>query len=134
MNEICSKFNAIPWHDSKLLTFELVRCNDGEKQDLYIKLQLRVDSKNNRLDAKTLILEDCHIVMMNLDLKGKYICSDDISSATCSEGSPLKDKLMREFTSDEANIIKDCFHFRITCIPPGGEIDVLAKNFELKGS
>src|SRR5947207_14903710 len=67
----------------------------------------------------------------DLDLQGKRDCSDDISSASCSAESEMKDRIQKERLKFSPDALRAYFHFRFYMIPPGGTLDVIAANFRL---
>jgi len=126
-------FNRIPWHDSKLRGI-CIQHRGVDVDDVILDVELW-DSMNKLIPAR-IVLKDTSFFLCDLDLRGKRACSDDISDAMCCAESDLKNKIQKErlplspVKLDE-NILKDEFHFWFYLIPPGGTIDVIAKNFEL---
>jgi len=132
MCEICNEFNRFDYHDSKLLTFQLLRRGTTHEfvEDFCFDIELSMDANNNYEKAK-LILKDCRIILLDLDLVGKQECSDHIASAICQDSSELKTNLINKYFQYEQNALTGYLHFQIILIPPGGSADVFAKNFEL---
>jgi len=80
---------------------------------------------------KKLIFNECRIILIDIDLVGKYLCADDILSNSCGHDSELKRNIINKHFSNEKHALNDYFHFNITMIPPGGNIDIFAKGFDL---
>lgn len=146
MQQICKKFNTYNFHDSKLISFRLIRNEmkeDVTSEDICFEMELLKDQRPGHYKWKKakLTLKDCRIVRMNLDLLGKRWCSDDIDSAGCEAESPLKNYIQREYFQKESigldaihwseNALAEYLHFNITLVQPGGAIDIFAKDFEL---
>jgi len=87
-----------------------------------------------------LIFYDCKIIRMDLDLVGKRMCSDDIESNVCLLNSLLKKQIEEEYFTNvrgvvklsEKDVLAGYLHFSIHLVEPGGDIDIFAKDFELK--
>ena len=98
--------------------------------DVIVDVQLREPS-TVKLTAASIILEDAAFLCCDLDLQGKRDCSDDISSASCSAESEMKDRIQKERLKFSPDALRAYFHFRFYMIPPGGTLDVIAANFRL---
>lgn len=131
VEDVCTRFNNLNWHDSKLLGIELLRRQGTDY--LRCRLKLLWDSRPGQYRWKdaTLTFQDCTILKLDLDLAGKRVCADDIAGARCTWQSALKDQLEREQLQHEKAPLAQFLHFTISLIPPGGSIDVFAKEFEL---
>ena len=95
----------------------------GDVDDVIVDVQLREPSTVD-LTAVSIILEDAAFLFCDLDLQGKRECSDDISSASCSAESEMKDRIQKERLKFSPDALKGYFHFRFYMIPPGGTLDV----------
>jgi hypothetical protein len=127
--DICSEFNKIQWHDSKLRSFGVVRQND--RDDLVIELELREGSGEN-LKPTTLTLVDAAYFRAEVDFDGKYQCADDISSASCDADGSLRKELLESKLKHSPNALDGYYCFDIYLIPPGGRIQVFARSYELR--
>ena len=123
-NTITQRFNDLPWHDSKLLGFSFYR--EGSQELARVSLQLL--EKNRALQSVELIFHESTYVALEVDLEAKSQCSDDISDAECSESSDWIRTLSERNPYDS---FEGYLHFSIYLIPPGGSINVLAKDFSL---
>jgi hypothetical protein len=137
MQKICDNFNKYDFHDSKLISFKLIRKELGNgfiSEDICFTLKLleRMQEGRTQLTNAKLILKDCRIIKMDIDLVGKRLCADDIANAKCEINSDLKSSLQSGYLKYEEGALNDYLHFNITLIPPGGTIDILAKKFELE--
>jgi len=77
-------------------------------------------------------------VRFTIDLESKRLCSDDISQASCEKDSPVKSKIEEKISQEPLQIrpdrerpLDEYYLFRIQLIPPGGEMIVVAKDFDL---
>lgn len=118
------RFNAIPWHDSKLLSLCFYRENSQE----VVKISLQLLEGGGALRPVELLFHESTYLKLEVDLEGKSQCSDDISEANCSADSDWLRTLSAENPYDS---FEDFLHFKIGLIPPGGAINILAKDFVL---
>jgi hypothetical protein len=118
------RFNAVRWHDSKLLGLSLCRV---ERAD-HVKIFLGLLEEGGLLTPTELVFEDPTYIALQVDLEGKRLCADDISSAKCHASSEWIRRLSEQNPLDNFG---GYLHFEIDLIPPGGTIDILAKDFVL---
>jgi hypothetical protein len=121
-------FNRLIWHDSKLLSFRIIRKNDVD--EVVLEVELRGISENE-LTAMTVTLEDAVFFLSDIDLQGKRECADDISSARCETKTDLMAKLQNGRLKYSPEALAGYFHFSIYLIPPGGNLDIVAGGFRL---
>lgn len=131
--DICRRFNELHWHDSKLVGIHISRSGEDRTDELYFQIELLTNPQpgNYQWESAKLKFMECTIIKLDLDLDGKYECSDDIWEAYCTKESSLKDQIKREQLKNEENPLAEYLHFRISLIPPGGEINLFARDFEL---
>jgi hypothetical protein len=133
--DICTRFNEIHWHDSQLISFQLIPKGEAS-YEVHFDLRLLTNSQPGQYSWKPARLEiqDCRIFQLAVDTVGIRLTGGDIASAFCEGGPALEEKLeSRPFDlRHEENAFEDVLHFRILLIHPGGEIDIFAKNFALK--
>jgi len=123
------EFNALRWHDSKCSS---IRLDSGENShDLVLEVDLLEVGKGNLRRPHTLKLLGCTYLEASLDLDGKRIVGGSLASASCDVSSPWKDALQKKLEHEKANSLAPYLHFRVLFIHPGGEINVLAKDFAL---
>ena len=127
--EIVESFNNIQWHDSKLRSFGVAREADQDNVVLHLELRGFPDSV---FTTAILTLCDATYLKAEVDLDGKFQCSDDISSAGCETESSLKEELLRSQLKYSPTALDGYYLFDIYLIPPGGRIQVFARTFELK--
>jgi hypothetical protein len=68
-------------------------------------------------------------VALEVDLEGKRVCADDISGAECYASSEWIRTLSERNPHDS---FEGYLHFEIGLIPPGGTINILAKDFSFE--
>jgi hypothetical protein len=78
-----------------------------------------------------LVFKNCRLIKFDMDLVGKRYCGDDILAAECKIDSDFKKKMQMELFKYEKHELNSYLHFKITLIPPGGELDILAEDFEM---
>lgn len=117
-----SRFNAIRWHDSKLLALWFLR--DGREEQVRISLQLL--GKEGIHSPVELVFRHATFLGLEVDLDGKRVCSDDISGARCQGSSEWTRRLSAGSPHDHFD---GYLHFEIILIPPGGTINILARDF-----
>lgn len=118
------RFNAISWHDSKLLGLCFYR------KDLHevVKMSLQLPDERGALKPVDMIFHGSTYTALEVDLEGKSQCSDDISEANCAAESDWLRTLSAKNPHDS---FEGFLHFKIGLIPPGGVINILAKDFVL---
>lgn len=129
---ICTKFNDIHWHDSQLVGLQIGPAG-AEQYDISFDLRLLTNSQpgHDELTAARLEIQDCRIIELSVDTLGIRLTGGDIATAFCEAGPGLVSKLEnRAFDLPQGEApFKDIIHFTIRLIPPGGEINVFARNF-----
>lgn len=130
---ICERFNSLHWHDSKLTNVQMLRNENSHTDDLHLSIKLLVNAEpgNYVWNKVKIVIKECTILKLDLDLDGKRVCSDQIARAFCSTASSLKSQIEQEQLKAEVNPLLEYLHFSILLIPPGGEINIFAKDFEL---
>lgn len=138
LEDICTRFNTVRWHDSKLIGLRISPTEDGLSHNVCFDIRLLTNSQPSAYEGndEKLIMKDCRIIKLDLDLLGKQLCGGDIASAFCEKESPLKQSIEDEQLThfdlpQEESLLAEYLHFRILLIHPGGEINVFARNFEL---
>jgi hypothetical protein len=126
-DSIISSFNAVRWHDSKLLSLAFHRI---EKQD-EVSVSIQMQNGVGQLTPSTLLFEGSTYIRLEVDLEGKRVCADSIFSATCQAESDFLTNLKKANPYDS---FQGYLHFRIELVPPGGWIDLLATGFQLKAA
>ena len=134
LQDVCRRFNAIHWHDSQFIGFQLVPKGE-ESYDVHFDLKLLANAQPGQYTWKPARLEiqDCRILQLAVDTLGIRLTGGDIAAAFCEGGAALQEQLeSRPFDlRQEENAFEDILYFRILLIHPGGEINIFAKNFAL---
>jgi hypothetical protein len=124
-NSTIERFNGVRWHDSKLLGL----CFYREGLEELVKLSLKLLEKDGALTPVDLLFRESTYIKLEVDLEGKSQTSDDISDAECSAES----EWLRTLTAGNPyDSFEGYLHFRISLIPPGGAINILAKDFSFE--
>jgi len=126
------KFNSIRWQDSKLVGFCLYTA-EGEER-VRLSLELATDGS---LTPTEIVFKDCAYFAADVYSEAKSMCADDISSAERYKSSDWKSAVSKPSPFDvilggrgfEGNL-----HFRVSMCPPGGTINILARDFSVEGS
>jgi hypothetical protein len=127
------RFNSISWHDCKLTGLCFYKA-DGEDR---VKLHLDLLEKNGSLASKEIIFRECAYFQADVYLEAKSMCADDISGAKCYESSDWKSAISKPSPSDViqgGRGFEEHLHFSVSMCPPGGTINILAKDFVLEAS
>ncbi len=127
-DSIIQRFNAIRWHDSKLLGLCLRRVETEDRVTISLKLQ----GGSNVLEPAEMTFTECVYLEAGLYLDAKAMCSDDISDAECSASTDWKDAVSHPGPMDPiqgGREFERFLDFRITMCPPGGRIHILASGF-----
>lgn len=128
MNSVIERFEAIPWHDSKLLGLAFYRIGEDEQ----VKISLELAGNDGTLSPTEVIFNGCAYLESRVYLEAKAMCSDDISDAECNFSSEWKNTVSEPSPYDVVRgdrHLEEYLHFRIRLCPPGGTIDILAKDF-----
>ena len=127
MDSIIQRFNSIGWHDSKLLGLSFYRANSEEQ----VRISLQLLGEGGVLRPSEIIFKESTYVKLEVDLEGKRVCADDISDAECRASSEWIKTLSDQNPHDS---FEGYLHFAIDLIPPGGKINILAKDFAVRPS
>jgi hypothetical protein len=119
------RFNTIRWHDSKLTGLSFYRAGSEDA----VKISLELLEEGGALRAVDLVFGGSTYLKLEVDLEGKRECSDDISDAECLAQSDWLRALSERNPYDS---FEGYLHFRISLIPPGGAINILAKDFSFQ--
>jgi hypothetical protein len=135
---ICSRFNALYWHDSKLLGLCVAHNHNDRTYDVRFRLSLYTDTPAGRARRSAeLTFTEARLVQTSLDLLGMSYCGGDISDAFCRPESDLKTQLDSDLIASfllpqPDKPLAELSHFAILMIHPGGKINVFAKDFVLE--
>jgi hypothetical protein len=124
------RFNKIPWHDSKLVGLSFYRAGEEEQ----VKISLELLGGGGALTPAQVTFRECAYLQAEVYLEAKRMCSDDIADAECALSSDWKKAISEPSPYDVIRGdrgLEVYLHFRITLCPPGGMIDILAKDFVL---
>lgn len=136
--KICESFSKVLWHDSKLLGLHLIRNPEKPQYDLRMDLNLIVGYSEGKIERRrqSALFSDCRIMQTDLDLLGVLLCSADIGAAGCYPDSAALEKRKRDKVRlfdlpQDLNPLQECVGFFFEMVPPGGQIIIFAKDFEL---
>jgi hypothetical protein len=126
------------WHDSMLLQHHVLRRTESRGYDVRLDFDFiqSYGTGKPHYAPKSLILRDCQLIQLELDLFGLTFTNGRISEATfCrnfAELDPETQKNFRRFDLQNMpnNPIRDCFYLQIELIPPGGSIALFAKQLQ----
>jgi hypothetical protein len=138
--DVYNRFNALLWHDSRLVSFILSRKEKGEGRGYNVSLRLDLytdthDSVQECIRRPTEItFIECRMVQATVDLLGLTYCNGDVSDGYCQAESEFKTRveqnMMETFLlSQPPQPLAGFAHFHIQLIHPGGDIHILAKGF-----
>jgi hypothetical protein len=138
LDEICARFSQIHWHDSKLTNLHILKRPEKRRYDLQLDLDLIVNFSEHKTERNkySAIFRDCRIIRADLDLLGVLICGGDIGAAVCyldahKLESERRNKIQQFDLPDGDNPLERCLGFVVQMIPPGGEIIIFARDFQL---
>ena len=136
--KIYESFSQIRWHDSKLIDVHLIRNPEKPQYDLRLDLNLVVGYSGGKTERRkqSALFSDCRIIETDLDLLGVLLCGGAIGAAGCHLDSGELEKRKRDKVHlfdlpQDQNPLGECIGFFFEMVPPGGEIIVFAKNFEM---
>ncbi len=131
MDTTIQRFNNIRWHDSKLRGL----CFYSAEGEELVKLSLELQGVGGVLMPAEVIFKESAYIVADVYLEAKSMCSDDISDAECSKSSDWKSTVSKPSLFDITRgnrRFEELLHFRISMCPPGGTINILAKDFLLE--
>ncbi len=129
---ISERFNGFDWHDSKLYDLHLVLREGQRTCDLLMNVGVVTrKAGHQQLLPAQLVIRECTIVRFDLDLETKAVCGHDISDATCMLESDYIETLEQTQLRNENRPLAGFLHFAFVLCPPSGEIDVIARSFDL---
>lgn len=136
--KICELFSQIRWHDSKVLAIHLTKNSEKPQYDLRLDLDLIVGFLERKVQRRmqSALFSDCRIIKTDLDLLGVVLCSGDIGAAVCYPDSSELEKRERDKVRvfdlpQDLNPLQECTGFLFEMIPPGGQIVIIARDFEM---
>jgi hypothetical protein len=134
--EACSRFNALYWHDSKLLGLKIENMEGHQGYQVTLQLDLYTDGvPDGHIRRRTEIrFKECRMIQAEVDLLGMSYCGGDIATAFCQEGSErkalLESRLSKDFDLPQPDSpLADLNHYTIDMIHPGGLIHIFARGF-----
>ncbi len=128
---VVERFNSESWHDARLVSIALRRNLEAIRDDIVCKIIFPRGRAAGR--RATLIFSDCAVIKADIDLVGKRECGDAIWVATCESALPTKVTAggAVQAMAEKAGTHAPKWRFHITLIPPGGDLDIIARGFEL---
>jgi hypothetical protein len=127
MESTIQRFNAIRWHDSKLLGLSFYRADSEDR----VRISVQLLGERDVFTRANIVFKGSTYIVLDVDLDGKRVCADDISGAECYASSQLIRSLSERNPRDS---FEGYLHFEIYLIPPGGKINILAKDFVVEPS
>src|SRR5580698_5330820 len=89
MNSTIQRFNAIRWHDSKLIGLSFYKAQEEDR----VKISLQLLGSDGSLTPAEVIFKESAYIEADVYLQAKSMCSDDISDAECLESSDWKNRV-----------------------------------------
>ena len=134
----CELFSQVKWHDSKLLAVHLIKNPEKLQFDLQLDLNLIVGYSEGKVERRKqrALFSECRIIQTDFDLLGILLCSGDIGGAGCYPNSVALEKRKRDKVRlfdlpQDLNPLEECIGFFFEMVPPGGQIIIFARDFEL---
>jgi hypothetical protein len=131
INEKSKQFDALLWHDSKLLGLTVSRNRKTDADDVILNL-LMWPAIGQALVPVKLVFQNCSLLKLDMDLDAKRTCADDIASGMTMVTSDWIDDINKQHPYEPP--LTGVCHFRINLIPPGGSLNFIASNFTIEFS
>ena len=135
--EVCARFSQNKWHDSRIVELHLVKESEG-RYDLLLDLNLITGYSEGKYEwaRKTGRFANCRIIRSDLDILGMLLCGGAIGEASCYPDAIQFERKHRDRAHefdlpDEHNELEGCVAFHFEMIHPGGELIVIARDFQL---
>jgi hypothetical protein len=81
-DNVCTRFEALLWHDSKLVGVNISRNEASQTEEITLILSMW-QSNDKSLSPAKVVFKECMFVRMDMDLEGKRLCADDICTGQC---------------------------------------------------
>lgn len=131
VNLAIPRFNSLFLHDSKLVGVSLFKADEEDR----VKLSLELLGEDGSFTPAEIIFKECVYFQTDLYLAAKSMCADGISNVKCYETSDWKSMVSKPSPYDPiqgGRGFENHLHFSVSMCPPGGTINVLAKDFSLE--
>lgn len=136
--EISKRFEQISWHDSKLRGIAITQGKES-RGDVVLEIDLLTGdpSKKYEWSPVEVRFQQTRIFQCELDFLGLRYCDSAIFGGTCTDQSDFLDHvvtdIIQKFTLPQtAEDLANLRHFCIEFINPGGEINIIARDFEIR--
>ena len=123
-----SKFDDLPWHDAKLLNIRMLTSADEQLHAVTLDVRFQTGAAWRPV---TVTLVECTLLQTDLDLDGMRVCGHSIWTARCYQDSELKKRLMEKMLNTGSGSLEPYYHFHFSLIPPGGELNIFARDFKI---
>ena len=138
-DETCARFARLLWHDSELIGYQVTKDEDAYEYSVRLDLLLYEKNQEGKFvrNPRKVTFKDCRILQTDLDLLGVLLCGGAISYGECHTDAPKHEAehrgRLQEFDLPEAkNPLDSCLVFHIAMCPPGGEVVIYAKDFQVE--
>jgi hypothetical protein len=136
--EISKRFEQIWWHDSKLGGIAIV-ADKGSRGDVVLQIHLLTGDPSKKYEWSPVEVRflETRIFQCELDFLGLRYCGSDIACGTCPDQSNflthVQTDIINKFDLPQtAADLANLRHFCIEFINPGGEINIIARDFEIR--
>jgi len=128
------RFNEVNFHDAQLLGVAIEQSGNSRSARVNLKLQLVTGARAGAYDRRpaTLSFVDCAELSMNIDFWTKSMLGDSIDHASCRFDSERIAELSRsDPPRARSQPLNELLVFTIALCPVSGEMNVLARDFEI---
>ncbi|MCE9594347.1 MAG: hypothetical protein K8S98_09135 [Planctomycetes bacterium] len=122
-DNIVERFDALGWHDSKLIGVSIRRRGEEEQVCLVTRFQAPT---GEYLEPIEVVFSDAHYVHVDVDLVEKRYGSDHVSDAECHTALP--DWFRSMAVKNRWGSLDGFLHFEFGFAVPG-RIDIVAREF-----
>jgi hypothetical protein len=136
--EISKTFEQFCWHDSKLGGIAIVT-DKGHREDVVLRIYALPGDPNKKHEWSPFEVRflEARIFQCELDFLGLKYCGAAIFCGTCSDQSDffahVATDIISKFTLPQtAGDLANLRHFRIDFVDPGGVINIVARDFEIR--
>ena len=135
LQAISEHFNSLNLHDCRLLGIEISPARSSRMNVVRLQLELLGGDRADQWRSAQLTFVECAGFVAKVDLWGKRVCRDAIAESMCGPlSAEIMDILDTGTWRQQEQPLESLLMFTIVLCPPGGELRIVAADFELSES
>jgi hypothetical protein len=131
-SDVQDRFNLINLHDCKLLAVHLESGKRLQSDTVRLELRLVSGPEARQWIPGELTFVRCAAFAVKIDLWAKVAVASDMAATTCTPATQAVLDALTESTRQRWDQpLAELFLFRLALVEPGGELSVIASDFEM---